>query len=621
MADALTHRGPDFGDSWVDPSAGIALGHRRLSVLDLSPEGNQPMVSHSGRYRIVFNGEIYNFNEIRLRLQQHRGNVEYRGHSDTEVILSAFDEWGVVETVKLLVGMFAIAVWDQSLRLIHLIRDRLGEKPLYYAWRGPVFVFCSELKALECISEFDLAVDRDVLALYLRHNYVPSPYSIYRGVWKLPPGSILTVSASSSFDQKPAPQTYWRARDFIEEFPGVPRVNDLLHSSSVLEELLARSIRGQMVADVPLGAFLSGGIDSSTVVALMQAQSTKKVKTFSIGFEDKNFDESGHAMKVARILGTDHSELILKAQDAQAVIPRLGEIYDEPFADSSQIPTFLVAQMARREVTVCLSGDGGDELFGGYGRYQQAAKFWKMQRCIPEPLRRLLTRILKRSVLDEKCAFSSISSNLFALQQMVTNHEFSSFYRYFLSHTMFPSKFLIGTEDSWTDSRQALESVSDIGIWKQMMLIDIESYLPDDILVKVDRAAMAVSLETRVPLLDHRIVEYALRLPVSASLPGQDTKRVLREVLQKYVPREIFDRPKMGFGVPVADWIRGPLRNWAESYLCPTSLKASGYWNVKGVRKCWEEHLSGSQNRIGLIWGILMFEQWNASRIARKTMS
>jgi asparagine synthase (glutamine-hydrolysing) len=618
---SLAHRGPDDSDSWFDESAGLGLGFVRLSIQDLSLAGHQPMHSACGRYLIAFNGEIYNHLALREQIGEHA--PAWRGHSDTETLLACFIAWGVKKTLKATVGMFAIALWDRQEKKLVLARDRMGEKPLYYGYVGGAFVFASELKALSGLPGFSGDIDRGALALLMRHNYIPAPHSIYQGLYKLLPGMWLEMSADAALRQSlPSPQLYWSAVE-----AAFASVNNPLTFASdeqavnALETELVSAIAGQMAADVPLGAFLSGGVDSSAVVALMQAQSKRPVKTFSIGIKDESYDEAIFARSVARHLGTEHTELYVSAEDSLGIIPRMSTLYDEPFSDSSQIPTFLVAQLARQKVTVSLSGDGGDELFGGYNRYTLASRTWERIDNIPLAMRRALSRIilgLSPTTLDRLCAlaapFIPKSRRWPALVDklhkgaVLLNHKSSTeFYRELVSHCN-PADIVLGANEPITHLSGTLPSL--FAFTEQMMLLDTISYLPDDILVKLDRASMAVSLETRVPLIDHRVFEFAWRLPMQYKIRDGTSKWLLRQVLYKYVPRELIERPKMGFSVPIDNWLRGPLRGWAESLLDESRLRQEGYFNSARIVQKWQEHQSGKRNWQYLLWNVLMFQTW-----------
>ncbi|MFN3077750.1 MAG: asparagine synthase (glutamine-hydrolyzing) [Alphaproteobacteria bacterium] len=561
MADSLVHRGPDDGGVWVDAAAGIGLGHRRLSIVDLSPAGHQPMVSADGRYVIVYNGEVYSHQVLRTELEAL--GRRFRGHSDTEVILEACAEWGVPATVRRLIGMFAIALWDRKTRTLTLVRDRLGIKPLYWGRFGSLFLFGSELKALRAHPGWRPEINRDAVVSFLRHNYVPAPHSIYLGVHKLEPGRILTLDA----DGVQTDETFWDARAVALAGLADPLQASDEEMTGQLDALLRDAVGRRMVADVPLGAFLSGGVDSSTVVAMMQAQSDRRIKTFSIGFDEAGFDEAPHARAVAEHLGTDHTELYVRWDDALALVPKLSEWYDEPFADSSQIPTFLVSEMTRRHVTVALSGDGGDELFAGYNRYFLASTLWRQMNRLPRPLRKLASaglRLPSQEAWDRlfrlvPAAFRlpQAGDKLHKLAAVLEKDDADAIYRRLVTHWDGDDETVAvgGIEPRGILWDEALKTRIP-GFVDRMQFLDTVTYLPDDILTKVDRASMAVALEARVPLIDHRVVEFSWRLPASAKIRGGQGKWLLRRVLDRYVPRSLIERPKMGFGVPVAAWLR-----------------------------------------------------------------
>ncbi|MEP6609601.1 MAG: asparagine synthase (glutamine-hydrolyzing) [Burkholderiaceae bacterium] len=619
MGDALAHRGPDDSGVWADPSAAVALAFRRLSILDLSPAGHQPMLSADGRYTMVFNGEIYNFAELRKDLEKNSGAPEWRGHSDTEVLLAAIAARGLSAALEQSIGMFALALWDRRDRTLHLARDRIGEKPVYYGWAGRTFVFGSELKALRAHPHWNCEVDRGAIALLMRHNCIPAPYSIYRGISKLLPGHILTLASQS---RDPVSKPYWSARAAAALGSSNPFSDSNEAITSALDLLLRDAVKKQMVADVPLGAFLSGGIDSSTIVALMQAQSPRPVKTFTIGFEEQGYNEAVHAAAIARHLGTDHTELYVTPHQAREVIPKLHTIYDEPFADSSQIPTFLVAQLARSQVTVALSGDGGDELFGGYTRYAFGEQLWGKLSLFPLSIRRAIAAALKSlsvehwnmivkpvlAVSPKRYRVGLAGDKAHKLADVLTHDTVHSLYRDLVSHWRMPLEIVQTESEPPTALDYANDEIDDPVA--RMMLLDLVTYLPDDILTKVDRAAMSVSLETRMPLLDHRVVEFAWKIPLGANLNRAGTKGILRNVLYRYVPRELVERPKMGFGVPIDSWLRGPLREWASDLLDPTRLRREGYLKPELIQQRWQEHQSGQRNWHYPLWDVLMFQSW-----------
>jgi len=616
MNKSISHRGPDSSGVWIDRDQGVYLGHQRLSILDCSPAGHQPMQSFSGRFVLVYNGEIYNHLEIRDVIEDEGGVVGWKGHSDTETLLAAIERWGLEETLKKLVGMFSLALWDKKIKVLYLARDRIGEKPLYYGWQKDVFLFGSELKALKAHPVFDGEIDRDSIALQLRHNCIPAPYSIYKGIKKLLPGTFVKLSVRNGGlleRELPEPQKYWDFATVVESGVENRFVGSELSAVSELDNLLTRSVSEQMLADVPLGAFLSGGVDSSTVVALMQKQSSIPVKTFSIGFNERGYDEATYAREVANHLGTDHTELYMSAQQAMDVIDRLPQLYDEPFSDSSQIATFLVAEMTRQYVKVSLSGDGGDELFGGYNRYFKTHQWWDKINAIPKSVRQVISKgllAIPPSAWDQAGYIAAgVSGNTVAkLAGILSVEGGASLYRHFTTHWDDPAAVVIGGQEGRTE-------VSDPSIEldvmaEQMMTLDALTYLPDDILTKVDRAAMGVSLETRIPLLDHRVVEFAWKLPLSMKIRHGQGKWILRQLLYQYVPKKLIERPKMGFGVPVDSWLRGPLRDWAESLLDESRLRQEGYFYPAPIRRKWEEHLSGKRNWQHHLWDVLMFQAW-----------
>jgi len=620
MNDTIYLRGPDSHGVWSDQAHGLALGHRRLSILDLSPEGHQPMVSRNGRFIIVFNGEVYNFRDLRAELEA--AGHAFRGHSDTEIMLAAFSQWGVQAATKRFNGMFAFAVWDRDEKLLHLGRDRLGEKPLYYGWMADgTLLFGSELKALKAHPSFQGEINRDAIAGLLKLNYIADPHSIYQGIYKLPPATLLTWDGSSA---RPKPEHYWDLRAVAEASIQDPYRGSEQEAISELEALLKDAVGIRMVSDVPLGAFLSGGIDSSTIVALMQAQSSKPVRTFTIGFHEKNFNEAGFAKEVAQHLGTDHTELYISPRETLDVIPKLPAMYDEPFSDYSQIPTFLVCQMARQHVTVALSGDAGDELFSGYERYFVGRSLWNKISALPGWGRkataggltllsaRTLNTLIEpfKKLLPAKYHHVSVGDKLHKLAEVLRVSEPVDMYQNLVSHWKHPEQVVI-------NGREPITALTDNSNWPRvpdfthrMMHLDMETYLPGDILTKVDRASMGVSLEGRIPLLDPRVIEFAWRIPLSMKVKGGQGKWLLRQVLYKHVPQKLIDRPKMGFSVPIGEWLRGELRDWAEALLDESRLKREGYFHPAPIREKWHEHLEGSRNWQYYLWDVLMFQAW-----------
>ena len=630
MAGAIAHRGPDDQGIWSDEGAGIGFAHRRLSILDLSPQGHQPMHSADGRFVICFNGEIYNHGAIRSDLEQLGQAPEggWRGHSDTEILLQAFVVWGLEPTLSRCTGMFAFALWDRKERLLHLVRDRFGEKPLYYGWVGRDLVFGSELKALRSHPQFAAPIDRQALKAFAARTYVPAPLSIYRGIFKLPPGCLLTIAGAALNRPLTSPpaeggegphrlRRYWSYRDVVLSGLAEPieSEEDALDS---LEKALAKAIQGQSFADVPVGAFLSGGIDSSTVVALYQKYSAQPVRTYSIGFDEAGFDEAQHAKAVAQHLGTVHHEQYVTVGEARDIIPLLPAMYDEPFADSSQIPTYLVSRFARGDVTVALTGDGGDELFAGYNRHFMAPRLWRQMSRVPKALRMLAASPLSRispqfwagaaSLLSQQQGpfFGARVQKGFRIAQSASG--FDDIYLSFLDEWSLE-------ENPVRDAGQELGGF-DLSLGDQvpdavrMMYCDSVSYLPDDILCKVDRASMAVSLETRVPFLDHHVAAVAARIPVGMKVRGLHGKHILRKLLYREAPRELFERPKAGFAVPVGEWIKGPLRDWAEDLLDPARMGEEGWFDAKIVQRRWHEHLAGRRDSTPALWAVLVFQAW-----------
>ena len=658
MANAIQHRGPDDSGAWADAQAGIALGFRRLSIIDLSPAGHQPMTSSGGRFVIAFNGEIYNHLEMRAELDAGRPHpsplpggegARWRGHSDTETLLAGFERWGVEATLAKTVGMFAIALWDVQTRTLHLARDRFGEKPLYYGWAGSgagrAFVFGSELKALRAFPGFDNTVCRQALAQYMRFMYVPAPRSIYQGIYKLEPGCLISIQGAAPMAAPVQPlrppavyesmtlSRWWSLGDVVQAGSSHP-ITDEVEAVNALEQRLGDAVRLQSLADVPLGAFLSGGIDSSAIVALMQQQAMRPVKTFTVGFEEAGFDESPHARAVAQHLGSDHVELFVTAAEAQAVIAQLPAMYDEPFADSSQIPTHLVCRAARQQVTVALSGDAGDELFGGYNRYFWGPRIWNKLGVLPAPLRHALGAAISavpvagwdalcrpvNALLPGGKGIARVGDKAHKLAARLRGvRNLHDLYLSLVSEWQDPAQVVRGEgvelvvePPSLLDDPVPAHGVEESQL--RMMYRDSLTYLPDDILCKVDRAAMAVSLETRVPFLDHRVAELAWQLPLGMKIRGGQGKWALRQVLYQHVPPELIDRPKAGFGIPVGQWLCGPLRPWAESLLDEKRLQAEGYFFPAPIRQKWAEHLSGQRDHAAGLWAVLMFQAWLAEK-------
>ncbi|HZC37282.1 MAG TPA: asparagine synthase (glutamine-hydrolyzing) [Sphingomicrobium sp.] len=623
MARSIRHRGPDHSAVWLDLESRVGFAHNRLAIIDVSPAGNQPMHSHSGRYVIVYNGEIYNHHELRKQLEDERAAFNWTGHSDTETLLAAVDAWGVRKALERSVGMFAFALWDKREHKLILARDRIGEKPLYYGRQtsaGP-FLFGSELKALAQHPQFTPEINRQALALFMRFTYIPTPYSIYRGIAKLRPGCFLTLSGDGG---EPVIEEYWSARRVAEAGAADRLQASPEECTDQLEGLLTRAVGQQMIADVALGAFLSGGVDSSTVVALMQKQSLRPVKTFSIGFQEERFDEARHARAVARHLGTDHTELYVTPSQAMAVLPSLPSMYDEPFADSSQIPTYLVAALARRHVTVSLSGDAGDELFGGYNRYGLASALWRKLRPVPRPVRSAAAAALGALPLSLWNRVTAAASGALPALAHIRDagakiHQRAplfgcgsamELYGGIVSQWLEPNSLVVGATEPPSLATSSGPPLRGLSLFEQMMAADTVTYLPDEILVKLDRASMAVSLETRVPLLDHRVVEFASRVPFEYKVRDGQMKWVLRQVLYRHVPPGLVERPKMGFGVPVGDWLKGPLRDWAETLLGESRLRDEGYLRPRPIRQAWVSHLADSVGGDARLWSVLMFQSW-----------
>lgn len=625
MTATLQHRGPDADHVWTNDGVGIAFGHRRLAILDLTEAGAQPMSSECGRLTVTFNGEIYNHLDIRKELESTGGAPNWRGHSDTETLLYAIRQWGISDSLNRFVGMFAFAVWDKASQELTLCRDRFGEKPLFYGWSGNDLVFASELKALAVHPHWSPLLDRSALTSFMRYCYVPAPQTIWNDVRKLPSGSLVTFAANAPVRVMPQPVQYWSHRDCVVAGQG-RRIENEADAADEFERLLSQAISRQCLSDVPLGAFLSGGIDSSTVVALMQKQSSQPIRTFTIGFSEGGFDESGEAREVARHLGTSHTELYVDAKTAMDVIPKLSRMYDEPFADSSQIPTHLVASLARQHVTVALTGDAGDELFGGYNRHVWGTALNARLSGLPRPFRSVLGAALAavapepantivqllEPVLPKSLRTRRVGDQVAKIARIVGAKSADDLYRLLCSIDSTPSDSVGGGHEtaSWAD-REMNEIASRLDPLDRMTLADSLSYLSDDILQKVDRAAMSVSLETRVPFLDRDVVEFASRVPPSMKIRDRRGKWLIRQVLYKHVPAVLIDRPKTGFSIPLDQWLRGPLKSWAYDLLAPARLRQQGLFNEKRVELMLHQHMSGRRNHGYWLWNVLMAQAWH----------
>lgn len=617
MTDAIAHRGPDDSDVWQDPDVPLALGHRRLSIIDLSAGGHQPMASHTGRFVIVFNGEIYNYRSLQADLEA--AGRAFQSRSDTEVMLGAFEQWGVNRTLQKLEGMFAFALWDRQERKLHLVRDRFGKKPLYVGWGKESLLFASELKAFHAHSDFTPEISRDVLALYMRYGYVCAPHCIFEGVWQLLPGARMTLdmeSLPSRQDLKGRMEVYWYLPDIVEAAKAHPNVKPASECIEEFEEMFREATYQRMISDVPLGAFLSGGMNSSAVVAMMQSGSGQPVKTFSIGFEEAGYNEAVHAERIARHLGTQHREFYVTAQDALDVIPKLPDIYDEPFADPSQIPTYLISKLAREEVSVALTGDGGDEILGGYQRHTHIPAVWEKIGWMPYPLRRAagaLVRAVPAGVYDSLYAgYPQFGRRMHRLARLTGLKTPEDVYAYLVGAWPNPEEVVTGGKVPSIPLNEPAWQPQGLSFAERMMYGDTLSYRPNDLMVKSDRASMAVALELRAPLMDHKLCEYAWRLPHDMKVRGMNGKWLLRQVLKRHVPEELFERPKMGFGIPVSEWLRGPLKNWGAGLLDKKKLEDQGFLNAGIVGDAWEKHQKGvtvDANSMHL-WSVLMFQAW-----------
>jgi asparagine synthase (glutamine-hydrolysing) len=622
MTSSLNHRGPDSSNIWCDHKTQVGLGHTRLAIQDLSLAGSQPMHSASERFVLTFNGEIYNFQELRSELEQ--AGCKFRGHSDTEVLLTAIEEWGVTPALQRANGMFAFAIWDITTHTLTLARDRIGKKPLYYGWSGKTFFFASELKAVKRHPDFDTTIDRGALALFIQYSWIPTPFSIYQSIKKLPPGCFLSIRPDT-FPWAVEPQPYWSSHQVARDAEQHAFSGTFEEAQEELSNLIQQGVHQRMIADVELGALLSGGIDSTTVVAMMQAASTKPVKTFSIGFWEEKYNEAPLAKAIAAQLGTDHTEHYLTPKDVQSIIPDLPGIYDEPFADSSQIPTLAISRMTAQHVKVALSGDGGDELFAGYTRYRECLQRWNRWKQLPLLARQISGKVMEQAAKiawmgkeycrpDFSSALNSKNSSWAKLEKKSRWLPASSpvelmgrrYIRYpniqdLLPNTPRTATFL-NTPNMWPSLKDPIHA---------MQFFDFSTYLPDDILVKVDRASMSVSLEIRCPLLDYRVVEFAWSLPASMCISPQKTgKYILKKVLQQYLPLQDIERPKQGFALPISEWLRDSLRGWAEDLLEEKRLNRQGFFDAKVVRRIWQQHLSGWQDHDTLIWSLLMFQSW-----------
>lgn len=614
MNDALAHRGPDGGDLWQDPNLPLVLAQRRLAIIDLSPEGAQPMASSSGRYHVTYNGEIYNFLELRKDLEDQ--GATFRGRSDTEVFLEALEAWGLSQTLQKINGMYALALWDRKTRQLHFIRDRLGKKPLYIGWAGTTLVFGSELKALRRHPDFKNAVSPAGLSQYMRQGCLPAPYTIYENVWMLPPGhslSLDTQALRAGTDLQALFLPYWDKLRVLSQARHAAPPRDEKAVIDEFETLLEDCVRQRMISDVPLGAFLSGGIDSSTIVALMQKQSARAIKTYSIGFQESGFDEAVFARPIAAHLGTDHHEQFLDSRTAREIVPDLPQMFDEPFADASAIPTYLVAKFARQDVTVALSGDGGDEMLGGYNRHKMVPKLWRAMRLIPMPLRTLggaIASAVPYGIWNRVYpARPEFGRAMHKLADVLRAENPAQIYQSLICHFEHPP-LLHRLQVSTPLSRAYAETLNDLSLSERLMLWDTISYLPDDIMTKVDRASMAVSLEARAPLLDYRVFEFVWRLPLSYKIRGGRGKWLLRQVLARHVSPSLFDRPKQGFTPPIAHWLRGDLKNWAQDLLSDAAHNSHDILDMRAVNALWQAHSTHSADHATKLWTVLMFLAW-----------
>ena len=620
MGSSMKHRGPDDNDIFIDHSKKIALAHQRLSILDLSKAGHQPMKSRSGRYIIVFNGEFYNHLDIRKYIETKfiNQNIKWKGYSDTETLIECIDLLGLDETLQKVEGMFSFALFDNSNGILTLARDRMGEKPLYYGYNNGLFYFGSELKSFKSNPKFKPKIDQNSLSCLIKYNFIPAPLSIYENIFKLSPGKTISLNLDSN---ELIEKSYWNIYEKINLEQKNISDSDYINN---LNNLLKKTVAKQMISDVPLGSFLSGGIDSSTITALMQENSIKKIQSFTIGFDDFNYNEAIHAKKIANSIGTDHNELYLSSKDAINVIPNLSSVYDEPFADSSQIPTYLVSKMAKNKITVALTGDGGDELFGGYNRYVLGKRMWAKISHFPYGIRKIFSKLISSvspesynlffnnffKLLPISSTYNNLGDKLHKGSRVMLAKNSEELYEYFISHWMDVNEVVRNRNNRSLTNISFNKEIDSNDLIFKMMLTDLTAYLPDDILCKVDRAAMANSLETRLPMLDHNVVELALQIPMNLKLKNKVGKWILREILYKYVPKDLVERPKMGFGIPLGSWLRGPLKDWAGDLLSQNTIKNQNYLEYGPIDQCWKEHLSGKHNWSTSLWSILMFQEW-----------
>ncbi len=619
MINPISHRGPDDSGFYVDTNSGIALGNKRLSIIDLSANGHLPMESFSKRYIIVYNGEVYNYKELKKELI-NKFDIKFKSTSDTEVILAGFEVWGIEETLKKCNGMFAFALWDKRKKKLYLGRDRIGIKPIYFGIQDNILFFASELKAIKNNKFFKSDIDRDALSLFFRYSYIPAPYSIYKDIKKLKPAHYIVINRNLNLKEN----CYWDIRKITKECYQNPINLSTKETVNELERLLLDSVKKRMISDVPLGAFLSGGIDSSLMVALAQSQTSKAIQTFTVGFYDKNFNEAHYARKIAKYLKTDHNEIYISSDKAMEIIPKLPLIYDEPFSDPSEIPMFYISQFAKKKVTVSLSGDGGDELFGGYNRYIWADKIWNRLKYLPFSVRDCIKKMLKiiptdywdflflkfGGMLPDTINQAVPGDKLYKLADTLNCNSANNFFKSLISNWKNPVDIIINSKEPNTILDDNFISKVIPNFKERMMFFDLITYLPDDILTKVDRSSMAVSLEARVPFLDHKVIEFSKRLPTSFKIKNNTNKWILRKILYKYIPEKIMTRTKMGFGIPLNQWLKGDLREWAEELLDDTKIKSDGILNPKPIKNIWKEYLKGKGNWQYLLWDVLMFQAW-----------